>query len=557
MLAKVFIQTYCAAPELAYGALLAFKTIRVGFPNAEIHVFDNGSIADVASQVEHECKKIGAKFTACKRDDFSKFYSKIIESEHGRVFIVDPDVIFWSSVEKMDTDSVIAGRLIPKLRRNGVSSVARLHPSMLFIPCVENLRGEIAARYINKMNYIGQYSAHVDGEKLFFDTLSPVYQMMPELCHAFTDDELNCYDHLFYGSHLPVISPGIDDGGMTVNHHKSAAVGNYSALKGIWKVQQKEFERESVNTLNVDPLKECKDAAFDISSFQGIEHDPSETVKSLVDGINIDPDVLEPFLLSQAQCSAPVSHHFGPGVYVREVTLPSGSYALGNRQKSEHLNIVIKGKVAMIDKNGVKVVNGPLIFTGQPGRKLGYVVDECVWWNVYPNPDECRDIEELERRWTEKSAIANDFMRYYDEEMSAYHDEDRKDYADLLESVGITDEVARNESENSSDMIDLPPEYISKFSIRKSHISGKGLFLSYPVESGELISPAKIGENRTIAGRYVNHAKIPNCEYVELNGNIWLKAIRPIEGCVGGHPGEELTVNYMQAMQASKRLESV
>lgn len=271
---------------------------------------------------------------------------------------------------------------------------------------------------------------------------------------------------------------------------------------------------------------------------------------------NIDPDVIEPYLLSHAQASCPVAHHFGPGVYVREVTIPAGSYALGNRQKSEHLNIVIKGKVAMIDKDGVKVVEGPLIFTGQPGRKLGYVVEECVWWNIYPNPDNCRDIEELEKRWTERSAIADEYIGYYDEAMSKSREADRQDYAELLQAIGYTDEQARAESENLGDMVDLPSEYAARFSIRKSHIAGKGLFLSVPAEPGELLAPAKIGDNRTIAGRYVNHAKSPNCEYVQIDGTIWLKAIESIQGCLGGHVGDELTVNYMQALQVSKRLEA-
>jgi hypothetical protein len=226
---------------------------------------------------------------------------------------------------------------------------------------------------------------------------------------------------------------------------------------------------------------------------------------------NIDPDVLEPYLLSHAQAPAPVAHHFGPGVYVREVTIPAGAYALGNRQKFEHLNIVIKGKVAMIDEQGVKVVSAPLIFTGQPGRKLGYVIEECVWWNIYPNPDECRDIEELEKRWTERSPIAQEFIGYYDEAMERQREADRMDYAQLLETIGMTDEEVRAEAENHGDMVDLPNEYAARVSIRKSPIAGKGLFLSAPASAGEMIAPAKIGESRTIAGRYVNHARTPNC----------------------------------------------
>jgi hypothetical protein len=269
----------------------------------------------------------------------------------------------------------------------------------------------------------------------------------------------------------------------------------------------------------------------------------------------IDPDVLEPFLLSHAQMSCPVAHYFGPGVYVREVTIPAGAYAMGNRQKSEHLNIIIKGKVAMIDDRGVNVVSGPHIYTGKPGRKVGYVLEDCVWWNIYPNPDNCRDIEVLEARWTERSPIADEYIGYYESAMAKQYDHDRDDYAGLIASIGMSDEQVKAESENDSDMVDMPPEYLTILSIRKSHISGKGLFISAPVKAGARIAPARIGQSRTIAGRYVNHAKTPNCKYVTDGDCIWLEATKDIDGCIGGSHGEELTVNYLEALKVAGRIE--
>lgn len=269
----------------------------------------------------------------------------------------------------------------------------------------------------------------------------------------------------------------------------------------------------------------------------------------------IDPDVIEPYLLSQAQAQCPVAHYFGPGVYIREVTIPAGAYALGNRQKHEHLNIVIKGKVAMIDEQGVKTVEGPAIFTGKPGRKLGYVLEDCVWQNIYPNPDNCRDIETLEDRWTEKSEIAKEFLGYYHEASERLRQDDRKDYANLLAAIGMTEDQVRQESEITQDMVDLPDEYMARLTIRKSPIEGKGLFLSASAKQGEFIAPARIDDCRTVAGRYVNHAANPNCHYVKQGNVIYLVALRDINGCAGGHAGEELTVNYLDALQVGGRIE--
>jgi hypothetical protein len=277
------------------------------------------------------------------------------------------------------------------------------------------------------------------------------------------------------------------------------------------------------------------------------------------DVANIDPDILEPYLLSLPQAECPVIHHFGPGVYIREVTIPQGAIAMGHKQRHEHLNIVLKGSVAMIGDDGqVKVISAPAIFVGKPGRKVGGCIEECTWHNVYPNPDNCRDIEELEARWFDKTDIAKEYERLYVDAMNKLHDEDRADFEAMLIEIGVTAEQVREESEIESDMVDLPPEYACRVSVRNSPIEGRGLFLCSPANAGELIAPGRIGDCRTIAGRYVNHAKHPNCEYrAEIDGNVNLYALADINGALGGSAGCELTVNYRDAVKASGRLEYV
>ena len=57
---------------------------------------------------------------------------------------------------------------------------------------------------------------------------------------------------------------------------------------------------------------------------------------------------LEKEMLGMPQADCPVAHHFGPGIYIREVTLPAGIFAVGHTQRYEHLNIMLTGKVAII-----------------------------------------------------------------------------------------------------------------------------------------------------------------------------------------------------------------
>jgi SET domain-containing protein len=76
------------------------------------------------------------------------------------------------------------------------------------------------------------------------------------------------------------------------------------------------------------------------------------------------------------------------------------------------------------------------------------------------------------------------------------------------------------------------------------------LIATATIETGEVIMPARIDGKRTPAGRYTNHAKDPTAIMIErLNGNIDLVALRDIRGCSGGDDGEEITIDYRQALE--------
>jgi len=260
---------------------------------------------------------------------------------------------------------------------------------------------------------------------------------------------------------------------------------------------------------------------------------------------------VESHLLDLPQVECPVVHHFGPGIYIREVTLPAGTLAIGHAQRFEHLNIMLTGAVAMVGDDGqTKVLRAPMIFVGKPGRKLGYVLETCIWQNVYATDE--RDIDKLETMFLDKSATWQAHAEAA-KQLETYHRrEDREDFELVVRLAGFTPASVRAQSENPHDQIPMPSGFAPKFTVRGSAIEGKGVFLSAPVDDNEVIAPARIDGMRTPAGRYTNHAKTPNAKFVkDEGGDIWLVATRRIAGCVGGSQGEEVTVDYRQALALS------
>jgi hypothetical protein len=263
-------------------------------------------------------------------------------------------------------------------------------------------------------------------------------------------------------------------------------------------------------------------------------------------------DQLEAAMLQMPQADCPVIHHFGPGIYMREVTLKAGTLAIGHAQKHEHLNVMLTGAVSMVDNGQVKVVKAPLIYVGKPGRKVGYVLEDTVWLNIYATDE--TDIEKLEEIFLDKSET---FQLHQETKLGIDYDlrtADREDFKKMVVEAGFTEEIVQEQSENEEDQIPMPDGY-SWVTTRASPIEGRGIFLSSPFKAGEIIGPARIEGKRTPLGRFTNHSMTPNARFIRNGDDIWMVALRDIDGCRGGDHGEEVTVNYRQSLQLIGELE--
>jgi len=261
-----------------------------------------------------------------------------------------------------------------------------------------------------------------------------------------------------------------------------------------------------------------------------------------------DVESAERELLSHPQVDCPVVHHFGPGICIREVFMPAGAIAIGHRQKFDQLNVMIRGKVLIAKDDGTtQILTAPMIFTGKAGRKIGYVMEDMVWQNVYAT--DLKDASAVEDFFIEKSE------QWHDDQASRFALEsvsraaDRNDYMLLLEECGIAHSQARQQSENEDDQMWVENS-ITRVDI--SPIEGKGLFATADIKAGDVVCPARIDGKRTQAGRFTNHSIFPNAQMRLLpNGDIDLVAVTDIEGCKGGSIGTEITIDYRQALSLS------
>lgn len=271
-----------------------------------------------------------------------------------------------------------------------------------------------------------------------------------------------------------------------------------------------------------------------------------QTAKELVRG---DTDTLIKTMMHMEQADCPVMHHFAPGVYIREVRFPAGTLVVGHIQRHEQMNVFIQGAVRMITPDGEgNVLTAPMTFVGPAGRKVGYVLEDIIWQNIYPNPDDERDIEKLEAKWLEQTPY---FEAHVAQNLLTAPD---SDFDQMLVDLGVTAEQVTAESEVEEDLMPFPTTWGDRIAVRKSFIHGKGLFAETNIAAGQMVCPARISNRRTPAGRYTNHSGTPNVMPVLVNGSdIGWVALQDIHGRRGGLNGEEITVDYRQVYAVARK----
>lgn len=261
-------------------------------------------------------------------------------------------------------------------------------------------------------------------------------------------------------------------------------------------------------------------------------------------------DQIEEKLIENEPVECPVIHRFGPGVYIREVTLPAGTIAIGHLHRTAHINIILKGRVTVMNDNGTTTeIEAPYVYTSQPGRKVVFAQSEVVWQNIFATTE--TDVQVLEEMLLDKSDVSIDDTEQRMQLEQMNHDDDHADYLLAIAEYGLTPAQAWDISSNKSDQITMPLGSY-KYMQSDSPIHGRGMFASASIAAGEVIAPARVGNNRTPAGRYTNHSVRPNAIMVQRsNGDIDLVATKNIHGCLGGRPGQEITIDYRQAFGLS------
>ncbi|MFZ7111195.1 MAG: hypothetical protein ACOWYE_05885 [Desulfatiglandales bacterium] len=254
---NVFILTFCRNLELFYGSALIFKTLRVGFPNAKVCVTDNASLPDAQARIaalsrENDCEFKTIKGAGVEHHVFIEATLRTqaaASSSQWPMVILDPDICLWQSWEGFCFDGLMAGKRMSLFDDpiTDTLTMPRIHSSLLWISNPKVLWHEILRIKAKRFDFLPfqPFSFRMNGKWYRYDTGAGLYATLPGKCSFFSKAHFDSYDHLYAGSHLDwlVDSYDYECREMIIRTHNWAKTGDLEALKGIWREQDRLFQK--------------------------------------------------------------------------------------------------------------------------------------------------------------------------------------------------------------------------------------------------------------------------------------------------------------------------
>lgn len=250
---KVKVLATCRKPELLPYTLLVFRTIRVGFPTANIKVYLNPMSAGEAATVKAACVGVGAQ-TDQVDTIHHEWIAKLVTIEDEPFFLCDTDIIFYSDFERFRFTGPLAGWRIPEWSDafSGAVARARLHTSLLYINPVmvreriEAYESGIAnSPFTPKANLFYPLVVPFKKRSYFYDTCAMLYHAIGG--ESFTDEQVEAYFHFHFGSIPDFVIPRLP----AVNQEsmlkeRQLILDNPALGRGKWREQMEYLQSHPV-----------------------------------------------------------------------------------------------------------------------------------------------------------------------------------------------------------------------------------------------------------------------------------------------------------------------
>jgi hypothetical protein len=131
-----------------------------------------------------------------------------------------------------------------------------------------------------------------------------------------------------------------------------------------------------------------KETSLSVHSFR-------KTVMSLEKQM-LDSD--NPLIVKGNSNAFPLTHSFSDGVYIREMSMLKDGIVIGKIHNRSHTWFLMKGKLKIANEDGVVTYSAPTyVNAGSGAKRVIIALEDSVFVNVHPNPNNITNINELEK----------------------------------------------------------------------------------------------------------------------------------------------------------------
>jgi len=112
-----------------------------------------------------------------------------------------------------------------------------------------------------------------------------------------------------------------------------------------------------------------------------------------------------------------IEHDFLPGIYLRRMILEEDAMVVSLIHKRIHGWFLLQGHITIVDENGQKEFKAPHYQVSSAGtQRVIYANEKCVFQNIFKNPTDTKDLNELEDYHYAYSA--EDFEEYINKKIN-------------------------------------------------------------------------------------------------------------------------------------------
>lgn len=251
---NVHILATLLVPDRIKNTLLVFRSIRTGFPTAQLMVYGNG-IKDVECRnlIQAVAKDAGAQYVNIPMHSHGQWIENILANEREPFWICDTDVVLFEPVQDWFSGSseLFAGRYEPEFWEEWTRTihVSRLHPSLMWLN-PQPLRAAIRAwpgkhEFFSsvQINMIQWHLVPNRENLMFYDTCAGLHHALGGL--PFSEEQNEAYGHLFCGTYVDMISEQHPN---LASRH-DAVWENPEMARLLWDEQKKWYEENKVQKL--------------------------------------------------------------------------------------------------------------------------------------------------------------------------------------------------------------------------------------------------------------------------------------------------------------------